>query len=167
MKRHNNELEIDEDISFERSTWKIQRVGWVIMLLIVLSAILGFTGRGGLLNVNKQTVTSTDGTMEIEYERFQRREASSELKITLKNISTPSPTIFFSTDFYTKQRIDKIIPEPEKVEAGADGIVYTFAVDAPNTQLIFHTKSTTFGQIQYSVQRPGSSAETIKHFVYP
>ena len=48
MKKHNQELEIDEDIALENKSWTAERVAWVLMGLLLLAVLLGFTGNGGL-----------------------------------------------------------------------------------------------------------------------
>ena len=40
------DLEIVEDLSFQRREWRVQRGGWVVMAVLILLALLGLTGRG-------------------------------------------------------------------------------------------------------------------------
>ena len=62
-------LEITEDMSFQNLTWKIQRIGWVIMFILVLLALLGLFGDGLLADT---TAGSSEAGLSIEYPRYER-----------------------------------------------------------------------------------------------
>ncbi len=40
------DLDIEQDLDFERRQWHVQRVGWVVFLLILLAAFVGLLGTG-------------------------------------------------------------------------------------------------------------------------
>ncbi len=42
------DLEVAQDRTFQRRSWTIQRVGWVVMLLVAAAALAGLTGSGPL-----------------------------------------------------------------------------------------------------------------------
>lgn len=84
MKKHNQELEIDEDLKLERNTWVVQRVSWVLMLLIAIAALLGFTGHGGLPGISSMKAETTTKSVVVEYERYLRNVTAEQLKVHLK-----------------------------------------------------------------------------------
>ena len=45
---HSGDLELDQDLIFERRTWTVERVAWVIMALVGLAALAGLLGPGPL-----------------------------------------------------------------------------------------------------------------------
>ncbi|NEM98583.1 hypothetical protein [Pontibacter burrus] len=167
MKKHNNELEIDEDMQLEHRTWVIQRISWVILFLILVAALLGFTGRGGVKGINKITRSTPSQSMEVEYDRFLRDEVEGEMKISLKNLKSTSPTIFFSKPFYDKIRVEEIVPEPEHIEIDQEGITYTFRTAKPESIILFYTKPMHVGNIQVITRGPDNETISMSHFVYP
>jgi hypothetical protein len=167
MKKHNGELEIDEDLKMLHRTWTVQRVSWVILLLIIIAALLGFTGRGGVGGINKITKSTASQSMEVEYERFLRDEVEGEMKISLNNLKSTSPTLFFSKEFYDKVRVEEIVPEPEHIEIGPDGIMYTFRATKPEFIILYYTKPLHVGPLQVTTTGPDQEAITISQFVYP
>ncbi len=40
------DLEIDQDLAFERRQWSVQRVGWGVGALIIVAALLGCSAPG-------------------------------------------------------------------------------------------------------------------------
>lgn len=167
MKRHNNELEIDEDVAFEHKTWTFQRVSWVVLLLIIIAALLGFTGRGGLPGINTMKEASASQNIELEYNRFLRNQVSEELKVHLKGIQSTSTAIAFSKDFYDKLRVEQVVPEPAQVQVGAKSITYTFDTPHPESHIIFYTKPMKTGMLDVTVQGPENEAVAISQYVYP
>src|SRR6478736_7285825 len=71
-----NELEIEEDLQLTEISWKIQRAGWVLLLLFVSSAALGVFGNGLLSKVHRQW-----NEYSVGYERFGRYEMPQQIKI--------------------------------------------------------------------------------------
>lgn len=70
---------IEEEMPFQRRAWRVERIGWAVMALFVLAALLGATGRGGPLA--QAEATTPDGALRIRYERIQRFNAPSTLHI--------------------------------------------------------------------------------------
>jgi hypothetical protein len=66
-----SQLQIDEDLAFQRREWKIQRVGWGAMALVIIAALLGVFGTGPLSNATLER----EG-LRLEYERFCRFAAA-------------------------------------------------------------------------------------------
>ena len=64
------DLEVDEDLPFQRRAWVAQRIGWVLMALFVLAAAVGLLGAGPLSHAR----IDVPGLMTLEYERFARFE---------------------------------------------------------------------------------------------
>jgi len=71
-------LEIVQDMTFQRRAWVVQRIAWVVMLLIVVAAVLGLFATGPLSGTTAKT---DDGVLTIEYGRFARHDAQTDLLI--------------------------------------------------------------------------------------
>lgn len=44
--RRIGDLEISQDLEFQKRSWTIQRVGWVVIALLILAGLLGVFGKG-------------------------------------------------------------------------------------------------------------------------
>jgi hypothetical protein len=60
---------VGESLSLQRREWRVDRVGWVVMGLILVAGLLGVWG-GGLLG--SVTATGSDGRVLVDYDRFVR-----------------------------------------------------------------------------------------------
>jgi len=72
------DLEIGQDLEFQERLWKVQRIGWVIMPVLVVIALSGMLG-GGL--VNQETVGEQNGSLYVEYPRFARLRSPTDLRV--------------------------------------------------------------------------------------
>ncbi|SFG31572.1 hypothetical protein [Pontibacter chinhatensis] len=164
MEKKYQDLEIDEDLELERRTWTVQRISWVLLLLIILAALLGFTGRGGLLDVGKGVAFNSSHSVDLEYERFLRQGVTREIKVSLRQENT---SILFSNGFYETQRIEQVVPEPQKEEVGSEGITYTFhGVKSPSL-IIFYVTPLKAGSLNYTVTGSDKEPVAVTQFVYP
>ena len=167
MKKHNQELEIDEDIVIENRTWTAERVAWVLMGILLLAVLLGFTGNGGLTGINKRMVGSQSTGIAVEYDRFLRREAPAEIRVTLFATSSEAAReLQFSRDFFEKVQVDQVVPEPAQVTTHESGITYKFAGTSPTMPITFYLQPKYMGSQEIRVQADGRSV-SFSQFVYP
>jgi hypothetical protein len=137
-----DELNINEerDIAYHRKEWRAQRFAWVVMLLLVIAALLGLLGAPGWLGT--ATTTAADGSIEIEYDRISRYHAPTELVIAVDPafVEDSEIRLWIGAGYAESLSIDAIVPEPERAEVRADGVVYTFNVaDASGPlQIVVH-----------------------------
>ncbi|WP_136685762.1 hypothetical protein [Falsirhodobacter xinxiangensis] len=114
-------LQLDEHRDSQLKFWRIQRVAWVFFALIIVGALLGLTGSGGLLQ--KQSVSLGEVTLKLP--RVSRWEAADEISITFGgNVETPSITI--SQPFFERFGVERIQPEPASTTLTPFGQTFTF-----------------------------------------
>lgn len=75
---------IREDMAYQLKVWRFERVGWYVLILVVLMGLMGVFSRGLL---SSRDVRSEDGKVRVEYEMFHRNGSTNSMKITLS--STP------------------------------------------------------------------------------
>ncbi|WP_299708334.1 hypothetical protein [uncultured Pontibacter sp.] len=167
MKKHRGELEIDEDIQLESNSWKIQRVAWVIMALVIIAALLGFTGDGGIGNLQSLKAGDSSELLEVEYERFLRRSAPAEIKVKLAPSTSNSLTdLHLSKDFYEKFQIDKVVPEPSEVYTHEQGITYSFTTANQPFSVTFYLTPKGMGSLPLHFSTDKKKV-AITQFIYP
>ncbi len=65
-------IQLEDDIAFQRKSWLVERIGWGVMLTILVAALAGLFASGPLSSKN---VESADSSAIVRYERFARAQA--------------------------------------------------------------------------------------------
>jgi hypothetical protein len=166
--RRVGDLEVNQDPEYQRRTWIVQRVGWVLMCLIVLAALLGLTGRGPL---STATAGLPDGPLRVEYQRFDRHRAPSEFQILLPASEAPNGQVrvWIDRGYLSGVEIQTIVPEPESVEIGEDRVTYSFNVNraGPPVRLGFRVTYDGFGPKRGGIGLEDGEPVTFGQFIYP
>jgi hypothetical protein len=123
--RRVRDLEIDEDLAFERRSLPVERVGIGIMVAVVLAATLGLLGSGPLSHA-----TARGDGLAIEFQRFSRYQSSETLTLRLDESATRAPEVRVWVDrgYLDHSRLETVLPPPVRVEAASDRVVLVFAI---------------------------------------
>jgi hypothetical protein len=164
--RRVGDLQINQDLDFQRRTWAVQRVAWAVMLLVLAAAVAGLVGPGPLSEV---TVGAADAPLRLEYNRFERYQAPAELRLHLKPAAAGEARVWLSQEFVGSVEIDEVTPEPAAVEAAADRLTYVFRVaDASRpVPVTFRFEANAFGPVRGAVGLDGGPQLEFPMFVYP
>lgn len=161
-----DKLAIDEDLPFQRNVWRFERVGWVVMGLIVLAALIGLIGAGPL----SSTQTSNEG-LSIEYDRFSRNLAPSEIKIRIEPSAAVDGAVTLSLNqaFGDKFQIERVVPMPSHWRLAGDGLRLRFPAEKLETSstVRLYVKAQGFGPVAAAVGIEGSMPLTLQQFIYP
>ncbi len=157
-------LEIEEDLRHQRREWAFQRVGWTVMAVIVVAALLGLFGQGPL---SWSSVTA--GAASVDYERFLRYGGETDLTVRVERsaIRAGEVRVELGRDFIGNMRVESIVPEPESVEAGPDVYRYTFAVSESDLTARFGLKPNALGFVRGSVAVDGGPPAEFRSFIFP
>lgn len=151
-------MEINEELEMHEKGWIIQRVGWVILLLIMAAGALGLFGEGWLSDQ-----TPSNGDVKVEYQRFYRYE--SEMKILIesrRHISTVSLPQQYIKDF----RLLRFEPEPENNTTNNGEVTFNF-LPAQNQVVTVYIIPKTYGSIEGTLKVNGTINFNLHHFIYP
>jgi len=115
-------IDVDTDHDFQERTWVVVRVGWAVMALLFLVAVLGLTGSGGPLS--SQTVRA--GQARIELPAIARWKAPATLTV---HVASPADrtTVLIPAAFGEVFTIDSVNPQARWVTATPDGDLFEFA----------------------------------------
>lgn len=160
-----NNLDIEEDLDFARREWAIQRVSWAVMGLLGLAALLGLFGEGLL---SKASTGAEASPVQLQYERFGRRESPMEATMRLQPTGQEAQ-VWISREYLEGMEIDAIAPEPDSVEAATDRLLYTFALEEPNQPITvtMHLKPQHFGVYRGELGVPAGEAQRFTQYIYP
>lgn len=118
---------MEEQLGFQRRTWRVQRLAWVALaILLVLGLLGGFGGAGWLATAEAVT---PDGALRIEYRRIQRQTQPGLIRIDALH---PPPDgrleLRLGPEFLRGWRVQGMLPLPAASRGEAGGLVLTLAV---------------------------------------
>jgi hypothetical protein len=162
------DLELSEDLRFQERQWKVQRVAWVVWVLVLLAALAGLFGSGPLSN---GTAGEKGGPLWAEYQRFERHQGQSELKVVLGRGAAPGGEgrVWLDRDLLEGIQLEAVTPPPLRVEAGPDRHTYVFPVTDPEqgTAVVFRFRPEALGRHAGRIGLPGGTELKFSRFVYP
>lgn len=125
-----SDIQIAQDLAFQERNWALQRIGWGIMLLIILAALAGLFGRGPAAEA---TAGRKGDPLQLRYERLTRHASPTHLELTIAPGAAPEgkARLWLGRDYLRHTRIEQVVPEPESVETQAGGVIYEFKVANP------------------------------------
>lgn len=146
-------LQLDEPRERQRRYWRVQRIAWWAFGGVMLLAILGLTGSGGMFH--KQTVDFAAASVEIP--RVTRWEGSDDLSITFREPGD-SHEITMSQPFFDRFMIERIQPEPDRTVLRPAAQAMTFpAADAPPHEVKFDIRAMHFGWTGFDMTIAGET----------
>jgi len=161
--------EIDDDLEFQRRSWKVQRVGWAAMLLLISAGLLGLFGQGPLSRATSGTKRSP---LYLEYERFTRLSSLHTLSVeVLKPAASAESTtvIWVDREWLAGNVIERITPEPNSSVTAGDKTIYAFgAVPGGGASLVIFTlTSRKAGRRHGRVGLSTGQTVSFSRFTYP
>jgi hypothetical protein len=124
------DLEIMQDLEFEHWSWRVQRIGWVVLSLIIGAACIGVLGEGPL---SAATVGRNGDPLQVQYGRFVRHRGPIQMEIRLQPgaVQGDQARVWIDREYLNGVEFQNVLPEPERVEAGPDRYVFVFTLSEP------------------------------------
>jgi hypothetical protein len=117
MTEKHGDIQLGEDMAFQRREWALQRVGWALMGLVVVAAILGFTGGPGALNSAKW---EGDG-IRVEGRRVERHHRPTEMLVHIGKSGRVE--FWIEGDFLQRMKVEQVVPEPVEMRRAGERLV--------------------------------------------
>jgi hypothetical protein len=162
----NDELAVGSDLEFQRRWESVEKTIWIFLIIFLLLSLLGFFGRGPMAKV---TAKAADGSMEVDYERFERFSTPSVLTVRL----SPSAIHNGKVEFWVGENLVKplgnqrVIPQPDKSQVGNGGVLYTFPASEGQASIEFQTQPSKIGKTELKMRVPGHSELDLNIYVFP
>lgn len=146
-------LQLQEDRDRQIRYWRVQRLAWWGFGAIMLAALLGLTGSGGLFH--QQTIRFAKATIEIP--RVSRWEGSDAMTVTF-HAASDRHELTLSQPFFNRFMIERIQPEPEQgsLVTGAQSLVFP-ADGAPPHHVTIGLRAKDFGHTRFDMTIDGET----------
>ena len=162
------DLQIDQDPDAQRHHWIAERVGWTVITLVILAALLGLFGSGWL---SEASVGTPEGALRLEYSRFGRFLAPTTLRLHLGPdvIHEGRVSLWLNRDYIEAAQVQRILPSPDAVEAGADRLTYVLRVSDTGrpTTVTIHLEPDRVGSLSGQIGVAGHKPLRFDQFIYP
>lgn len=160
------EIAVGEDLEFQRRWWRFEKIVWSVFMLILVADLSGILGRGPLANAKAQT---TDGSLQLKYERVLRENTSSIMTVLPgQNAVKDGKLQLFVSDSVLKQfGAQRVIPQPETSTVGNGGVTYTFLAAGDPMTIQIELKPSFIGSHKFWVAIPGGEALQENSVVLP
>jgi hypothetical protein len=151
----NNEIAVGSDPDFQRRWLRFEHGLWVLFTLVVVLDLLGFFGRGYMA---KAKASTTDGTLNVQYERIARYSTPSIMTVQFGRsaIHEGKVQLWVSEGVIKSLGTQRVVPQPASSVIGQGGILYTFPVTAPPVSAAFQLEPTSPGVFEVSLRVPGA-----------
>ena len=160
--------QLEQDLLFQRRTWKVQRIGWGVIALILFAAGLGLFGHGAF-----SETTAHDGPvpLSLDYERFGRYQSEMTLRLHVHEgaDSQGIVRIWFSDDYLRNMHIVHIMPAPDTTELSPTGMTYVFRQPKPGApaHIIVDLQAQTMGRISGRIGLDDAHTLQFRQWIYP
>jgi hypothetical protein len=162
------DLEIDQDLAFNQREWRFQRIGWLVMALVIVAGLLGAFGTGPLA---EGSVGSDGDSLSLSYQRIDREERPTTLDITIGPgaIQGDRAELWIDNAFLDRVEVQTIQPEPESVQVGSDRTVFVFTVNdaEQSAHVALNFQHDGFGRVKGQIGLVNGPAHSFTVFVYP
>ena len=157
-------LQLDQDPVFQQREWRVQRVGWWVLVIFVAAAAAGAFGHGPLSRV--RAATPGDAVV-VEYERFVRSGAAMRLEIHRQSSTAGRLELRLDRSYADRLRIERITPEPESIDVGAADVVMTFTTPgAGPLTIVIDAEPLRAGRLSAQIRTTGAPPVRVSQFVY-
>jgi len=146
--------------------WLMQRIGTALLFLIVIAGACGIFSKGFL---SDRIISSRDGSVTVEYERFGRILSSTDMKIQIKGTSSDSFTVKIGRGGVDKLQIQSLHPQPLRAETRGNDLLLTFSASeiSPWHTLWIGMEPKGSGSNTISVQVDDHLPVEFNQFIYP
>lgn len=159
------DLVIDQDLEFQRRSWRIQRIGQCFVGLFVLGGLLGLFGKGWLARREL-----AQGPLRVEHPRFLRLQTPDSLtvRITPDGGAAVPLELWMDDPLAELFEIAEISPAPTAQSVRDGRLIYRFDLSgAPPATIRFRIRPRDWGWRRARLGLVGGPEVELKQLVYP
>lgn len=160
------DLDIEQSDRFQRTEWRVERVGTVLLVLFVLAGLLGFLGPGAF---SHSVAESEAGALQVEYRSITHHLAAEDLTFMVSGdaVEDDTVTLVLTGPWINGVDVSGITPQPSTQYAIPGGVAMEFDVLRPgDLEIDFSIRANDYWLLdaQASV---GEDSVSFSQFVLP
>lgn len=155
---------VREDMPLQQRTWRVERYGWALLMLLAAAALLGLFAEGPL---SSATALSETGRLEIQYDRFARNGAPMRLAAAVHGGNGEDAVLRFSAPLTDAFSIETIRPAPAEERGGPQGDTYVFRTEGRPLVLRFVMRPEKSWLRRGAISLEGEPPIPLTFFIYP
>lgn len=156
-----HKLELEQDPAFQRVNWRFERIGWGVMAVLLLAALLGLFGKGPLSHATAGTDNAS-----LKYQRFAHWESPDRLTFNV-HAQSEETVLRVSRGYIEGVWVEDITPAPIATRALPEWIEFRFQTARGPSAITLHIQPQTIGLQRARFTVDGAEAATFWQFVYP
>ena len=167
MSAAERELQVERDPDFQRRDWRFQRIGWGLMIAVIVAAFAGLLGGGPIAH---RRIASADSSLVIEYDRIIRYAAASSMRL---HVRTPAASpdgftrIWFDREGATAMHIESSVPSVDRSEMRGDSVIYPFRASARDFVVELRVRPEHRGALTTTLGLIGHPPVVLRQYVLP
>ncbi|GAB3389339.1 hypothetical protein [Azotobacter armeniacus] len=155
---------ITDQIARQRKTWKRERIGFGVLLAFVGLALTGLFSSGPL---SRQSSSSPEQRLTVEYERFLRNGASSRIVLAAQTRPSAQATLRIDQAFLRAHTIESLQPQPLFARSRQGGLELVGQADEQGSLSVYLTiRPDGIGLVRSTAWFEGGSV-VFTQFIYP
>ena len=130
----NRSQPIKEDMAFQRWSWRVQQLGWILLSFAILAALLGVFSNGWL---SWTSTTAAEGKLRVDYQRVYRNGLAGWIDLAVSGEPGKAErTVVVSPELLELMTLESMQPDALRSESHPDGLHLLFAVAEQGTSRI-------------------------------
>jgi hypothetical protein len=158
----------DQDLQFQRRQWRVERFGWAAMVVVIVAALAGVFGGGGL--IAHTTASDSAGSTKVQYARFARYSSPTTLDVNVAASTSGRPIRIRVSDRYlSTTKVRAITPPPTSTAIADRQHVFVFERSASPTSatIRFELEPAATGQHHGWIAVDEAAPVFFTQFIYP
>ncbi len=164
--RVNDELEVGYDESFEARFRLVERLGWLLLFVVVGAALLGLLGHGPFSHARTEVV----GGLSADYEPVARYDAPTQVTLHIASRSPgDSVQIRLTSKMIEPMGLTMIQPQPVMMQTAGGDVLLTIAGDrmTPDNLVRLQLKPAVVGLVSLAAAIAGEPTLRWTQLVLP
>jgi len=157
---------IQENMRWQRVEWRIQKIGGILLLVLVILGACGLFSKGFL---SDGVVTSSDGALRVEYERFGLRDSDIAMAIRVRPAHHDRFTLTLSGEEMDNFQIQSLQPQPQQAVSKSNSLVLIYSSSSfrDGATVWIGSQAQQFGRYPVTVTLDDATSVHFTHWIYP
>ncbi|BDP42249.1 hypothetical protein DAETH_22180 [Deinococcus aetherius] len=153
---------IEQEFDFQRREWRVERIGWGVIWLLLALALAGLFGGGPL---SRTSVSS--GDLTLDFPRFERETRPTELEVSLPLSPDGQGQVWIANDTLERLQVQEITPPPMRIQNGPKRTEYLFRGEGDELRVTFDVEFQRAGVLRGHLGQVGGLGLNFSALVYP